>query len=165
MLSDQVFSEKSVSLHDLFPNFTNEFLEPFKGLSDTKIQHQMHLDFEIVERKHKNKISPILQIASPEDAKEITEIYRSLYNGTYPYKEMEDVDEVRAMIESPDCEWVLFKDKYNRTVGCFTFVLDFSDKKGYIRGLMVKKEFQGNTFYARKLFAPRNDDILGLRVE
>jgi hypothetical protein len=143
MLSKQLFLEKSVSLSDLFPNFTHEFLEPFKDLATTEIKHEMHLDFEIVERKHHNKISPILQLAKPEDAEEITEIYKSLYEGTYPYKEMEDADEVRAMIESPTCEWVLFKDKSGTNVGCFTFVLDIVDKKGYIRGLMVKKEFQG----------------------
>ena len=32
-------------------------------------------------------------------------------------------------------------------------------------GLMVKKTFQGKTFYARKLFAPRNNEMLGLRME
>ena len=32
MLSKQVYSEKTVSLEELFPNFTHEFLEPFKGI-------------------------------------------------------------------------------------------------------------------------------------
>ncbi|MBN2030222.1 radical SAM protein [bacterium] len=33
------------------------------------------------------------------------------------------------------------------------------------KGIMVKKTFQGKTFYARKLYAPRDHDILGLRME
>ena len=33
------------------------------------------------------------------------------------------------------------------------------------KGLMIKKTFQGKTFYARKLFAPRNNEMLGLRME
>lgn len=33
------------------------------------------------------------------------------------------------------------------------------------RGLMVKKSFQGKTFYARKLYAPRNSVTIGLRME
>jgi len=32
-------------------------------------------------------------------------------------------------------------------------------------GLMVKKTFQGKMFYARKLFAPRNNEMLGVRME
>jgi wyosine [tRNA(Phe)-imidazoG37] synthetase (radical SAM superfamily) len=33
------------------------------------------------------------------------------------------------------------------------------------KGWMVKKIHQGKTFYARKLFGPRNDEMLGLRIE
>jgi len=33
------------------------------------------------------------------------------------------------------------------------------------KGVLVEKEFQGKKFYARKLFAPRNNDMLGLRME
>ena len=32
-------------------------------------------------------------------------------------------------------------------------------------GLMVKKTFQGKTFYSRRLFAPRNKEKLGSRME
>ena len=33
------------------------------------------------------------------------------------------------------------------------------------KGLMIKKTFRGKTFYTRKLFAPRNNEMLGLRME
>ncbi len=32
-------------------------------------------------------------------------------------------------------------------------------------GMMVKKTFQGKTFYARKLYAPKDDSVVGLRME
>ena len=94
----------------------------------------MHLNFEIAERKHQRKISPILRLANPNDAKEITEIYKELYDGTYPYKEMEDVEEVRKMILDPHVKWIVYQDPNYNIAGCITFVLDFENRRGYIRG-------------------------------
>ncbi|KKM61265.1 hypothetical protein LCGC14_1533430 [marine sediment metagenome] len=94
----------------------------------------MHLNFEIAERKHQRKISPILRLANPNDAKEITEIYKELYDGTYPYKEMEDVEEVRKMILDPHVKWIIYQDPNYNIAGWFTFVLDFENRRGYIRG-------------------------------
>ncbi|MCK4825494.1 hypothetical protein KA005_57635, partial [bacterium] len=33
------------------------------------------------------------------------------------------------------------------------------------KGMLVEKEFHGKKFYARKLFAPRGVEMLGLRIE
>ena len=50
-----------------------------------------------------------------------------------------------------------------------TTILKFSDWSNVDRliekGLMVKKTFQGKTFYVGKLVAPRNNEMLGLRME
>ena len=143
MLSKQVYTENVVSLSELFPSFTHEFLEPFKNVIDTEIKHGMYLNFDISEREHQYKISPILRLARPEDAKEITEIYKELYDGTYPYKEMEDVKEVRRLIEDPNVQWIIYQDPSYTIAGCITFVLDFENKRGYIRGFMLKKKYQG----------------------
>ncbi|MHA2088381.1 MAG: GNAT family N-acetyltransferase [Promethearchaeota archaeon] len=145
MLSKQVYSEKTVSLDELFPNFSHEFLEPFKGIigDEIKHEHDLHLDFNIAGRKHHHKINPILRLARPEDAEEIIEIYKELYDGTYPYKEMEDVDEVRKMIEDPSVQWIVYQDPSFKIAGCITFVLDFENKRGYIRGFMLRKKYQG----------------------
>jgi len=141
MLSKQVFSDKTIALEELFPNFTHEFLEPFKGIVGDEIKTNLHLDFKIAGRKH--KINPILRLARPEDAEEIVEIYKELYDGTYPYKEMEDVHEVRKMISDPMIQWIIFQDPSYTIAGCITFVLDFLNKRGYIRGLMLRKRYQG----------------------
>ena len=143
MLSEQILPENIVSLEELFPNFTHEFLKSFEGLTRPQIKHEMHLNFEIAEKKHQQKISPILRLAHPNDAREITEIYKELYNGTYPYKEMEDVEEVRKMILDPAVKWIVYQDHDYNIAGCITFVLDFENRRGYIRGFMLKKRYQG----------------------
>ncbi|MFX1375192.1 MAG: DUF998 domain-containing protein [Promethearchaeota archaeon] len=142
MISKQLLSNTTVSLDELFPNYTQAFLKPFKHIMDTRLAEEMHLDFEIMEKKH-HKISPILRQARPDDAKEITEIYKDLYENTYPYKEMEDEYEVRRMIEDPCVQWVIYQDPSYNIAGCITFVLDFDNRRGYIRGFMLKKKYQG----------------------
>ncbi|KKL67511.1 hypothetical protein LCGC14_2134250, partial [marine sediment metagenome] len=125
------------------PNFVQEFLEPFKNLTSSPIKNEMHLNFEIKENKHPKKISPILRLAHPNDAQEITEIYKELYDGTYSYKEMEDVEEVKKMILDPHVKWIIYQDPQYHIAGCITFVLDFENRRGYIRGFMLKKKYQG----------------------
>lgn len=142
MLSKQVYSEKIVALEELFPNFTQEFLEPFKGILGDEIKQDLHLDFSISGRGSHHKINPILRLARPKDAEEIVNIYKELYAGTYPYKEMEDFDEVRKMIEDPGIQWIIYQDPSYNIAGCITFVLDFANKRGYIRGFMLRKQYQ-----------------------
>ena len=125
MLSENLSPETTVSLHELFPSYSNQFLKPFENIVEPKIHDTMHLTFQLGDRKHTHKISPILRIARPEDALEITEIYKEIYEGTYPYKEMEDVGEVRKMIHDPSIEWIMFQDPSYNIAGCITFVLDF----------------------------------------
>ncbi|MFX0021534.1 MAG: DUF998 domain-containing protein [Candidatus Hermodarchaeota archaeon] len=144
MISEELTTELVISIDDSFPNSTSQFLKPFENLEILSINDGMHLNFEIKHKTKADKKNPILKLAQPKDAFEIVEIYNELYNGTYPYKEMEDIQEVQKMIKSPNCDWVVFKDIHNSTMGCFTFVLDFEDKMGYIRGLMLKKQYQGN---------------------
>ena len=143
MLSEEIVTDSILTINNSFPDCTNQFLEPFKDRMDTNLHQGMELNFEISNRTSFKKISPILKLAKPEDAQEITEMYKELYNGTYPYKEMEDVEEVSSMIQSSNYRWILFKDLHDRTAGCFTFALDIKHKKGYARGLMVKRKYQG----------------------
>lgn len=144
MLSDKVITNSAVSLNELFSSYTNHFIRPFEKVVDPDISNGMCLDFELCDRDHKEKANPILRLARPEDAEEIVGIYRELYNDTYPYKEMEDMDEVGKMIEDPNIQWVIYQDPSYNIAGCITFVLDFENKRGYIRGFMLKKKYQGH---------------------
>jgi hypothetical protein len=120
----------------------DEFLEPFKSSIDIDLNCDMHLDFDIFHKSINKRISPILTLARPEDVKEIIKIYDELYLGNYPYREMLDVNEVREMINSPNYYFILFKDNIGSIAGCITFVLDFSNKRGYIRGFLLRKKYQ-----------------------
>ncbi len=142
-LSEKVITDSVVSLNELFPNSTNQFIKPFEKVVNPDIHSGMCLDFQLCDREQKNKVSPILRLARPEDAEEIVEIYKELYNGTYPYKEMEDLNEVRKMIHNPSIQWIIYQDPSFNIAGCITFVFDFDNKRGYIRGFMLKKEYQG----------------------
>lgn len=143
MLSEETISIRGISLNKLFCVSTDEFLRPFEDVIDPDINKGMYLDFEICDRYHQHKISPILRLARPEDAQDIVEIYKELYDGTYPYKEMEDEEEVKKMIRDPNIQWIIYQDPSFNVAGCITFVLDFENKRGYIRGFMLKKEYQG----------------------
>ena len=143
MLSEETVTIPGISLDELFCVSTDEFLRPFEDVIDPDIHKEMYLDFEISDRSHAHKINPVLRLARPEDAKEIVEIYKELYNGTYPYKEMEDEQEVRKMIQEPTIQWIIYQDPSFNIAGCITFFLDFENKRGYIRGFMLKKEYQG----------------------
>ena len=134
----------SISFQDLFSVSTTHFLKTFYGMGNTNIRTGMDLPFELTEKARDDKISPILQLAAPKDAQAIVDIYLDIYQGAYPYKEMEDVEEVKHMIEDSNYRWLLFKTPEERKIaGCFTYVLDFDKKVGYMRGFNIKREYQG----------------------
>ncbi|MFX1393974.1 MAG: hypothetical protein ACFFAH_10405 [Promethearchaeota archaeon] len=130
-------------LKDISIAKTNKFFENFSSFDSKNVFSGESLDFELKDRIHNKKIPPILELAKQKDAKEIVKIYRNLYYGTYPYREMEDELEVKKMIKNPSIQWIIFKAPSRRIVGCITFILDFFNKKGYIRGFMLKKMYQG----------------------
>lgn len=132
-----------VSFQDLFPESTDHFLEPFRHIVDPDITNGMHLPFILSEKQRDQKLSPILQLAQPTNAQEIVHIYKQIYKGTYPYKEMESVEEVTQMIQDPHYEWLLFKTPTGQIAGCFTYELDFDHKRGYMRGFNINPTYQG----------------------
>ncbi len=120
---------------------TEKFIEKFAKIGvNPDITENMELNFEI--DKNLDRLDCYLTLASPEDAYDITEIYKDCYNGTYPYKEMENPTEVQKMIFDKDFYWILFRTPRGKTIGCFTYVLNRKQKRGYMRGLLVKKKYQ-----------------------
>ncbi|MFX1558897.1 MAG: hypothetical protein ACFFC9_16735 [Promethearchaeota archaeon] len=112
------------------------------GLYLENYEDDILLGFDIYDRI-REKLDPIIGIAKPEDAKDIVKIYEELYVGTYPYREMVFNKSVLKLIKDPNVEWIVFKNLKYEIVGCITFVLNFKNKIGYIRGLMLKKQYQG----------------------
>lgn len=132
-----------ISFQDLFSKSTDHFLEPFRHIVNPDITNGMHLPFKLSEKKRENKISPILKLAKPDNANEIVNIYLDIYKGTYPYKEMENIKEVKRMIEDSSYRFLLFKTPTNKIAGCFTYELDFNNRRGYMRGFNIKPKYQG----------------------
>jgi len=120
---------------------TNEFLKLYEGDISPDFQKILKLDFEVKNKQQSQKISPILQIARPEEAQEITQIFKEGYKGTYPYKQIEDIQEVKKMIIDSNYHWFLFKLDSNETVGCFGAQMEFEKKKGLLYGFAIKKEY------------------------
>jgi hypothetical protein len=142
MLSEQVVSSPIISQEDLFCRNIDQFIQVYRPILDLNIVKGMNLNFSLPISLNHRRVSPIIQLARPEDAKELVAICKEVYDGTYPYKEMEDEEYIRKKIEDPQYHILLFKDKMDTTLGCFKCILDFEQKKGYMGGFMLRKQFQ-----------------------
>jgi len=120
----------------------NEFLKVYEEDIGPDFQKILSLDFNLKIKKSSQKINPIIQLAKLEEAKEIAQIFREIYKGTYPYKQMEDVQEIKKMINDPNYKWFLFKKKSNEIVGCFGARMEFEKKKGFLYGFNIKNKYQ-----------------------
>jgi len=129
---------------DLFPDFINDLIFSFENILSTNLEKGIKLDFDLKIRSQFDKKTPILQIAKPEEAKEIVEIFNSAYKGTYPYIEMVDEQEILKMIQDPDFHWIVFKIDYQIIVGCYGFHVDYENKSGTFHGFAIKREYQNH---------------------
>jgi len=102
----------------------------------------MYLDFDLNFGSQIEKKIPILQIAKPEEAKEIPDVFDDAYNGTYPYQEFTNVQEVREMINDPNFHWILFKLDNEEIVGCYGFHINLEGKYGTFHGFALKRKYQ-----------------------
>ncbi len=99
------------------------------------------------------KVTLSVQIAKPEEAQSISEIFKQVYRNTYPYKELENVQEIRKMIEDPDYNWLLFKIDGDKAIGCAGVKFTPSAKSIYLHGFAIKKEYQGMTSLPKLILA------------
>jgi len=143
MISKEEISRQIISSKDLFAESINKFLKPFGNNLTFDLHNGTQLDFELDIFTHQGKINPIFQSARPEDAKEIVNIFKDVYNETYPYKEFEDVKEIKKKIDDSKYHWLLYKDNSNNIAGCFMATLDFEKKRGYIGRFAFKRKYQG----------------------
>ncbi|MBY9005234.1 MAG: hypothetical protein KGD63_00565 [Candidatus Lokiarchaeota archaeon] len=140
----------------IYKKFTtiDDFIEKYHYISLANIRNGISLDFSLGLGNRSCKIIPILQLATPKHANIISNLFKDVYNGSYPYKQMEDKKQIENMIKSENYLWFVFKTKENQYVGCIGIELNFDIKKGYIFGLVIKKQFQGilDTFTIWLLF-------------
>ncbi len=119
----------------------DEFLDKFQYLSNLDLKKILNLDFELDFYYKSEKICPIVELAKPEDSEEIANIFKEIYRGTYPYKHLEDIESIKDMIIHPDYEWFIFKSPANEIVGCFGADLEFNEKRAFLHGFMIKKQY------------------------
>jgi hypothetical protein len=77
-------------------------------------------------------------------AESITEIYKEIYRGTYPFHEMLDPKFLFETFSDPDYYWGIFchpKDP-DTIMGCFTVVIDRYHNAGYMRGLIILPKYR-----------------------
>jgi len=123
----------------------DEFLDKYQYISNLDLKHILNLDFELDFYYKSEKICPIIELANPEDAKEIVGIFKEIYKGAYPYKQMEDINSIREMILHPNYHWFVFKLQSKEIVGCFGADLDFNEKRAFLHGFNIKKQYQKTT--------------------
>ncbi|MFW9989720.1 MAG: hypothetical protein ACFFC3_13780, partial [Candidatus Odinarchaeota archaeon] len=143
MISEEITTNPIISFNDIFMDFTQQFLQYFQEIVNSDFEEAISFNLKIKGRNCKERINPLIRKARSEDIDEIVFIYKDIYEDTYPYKEMEDREEIQKMLDSPNVEWLIFETKQHEIVGCFTFILNFDKKMGNIRGFNLKKKFLG----------------------
>lgn len=142
MITQEVLSFPVIPKEYLFPKSIEEFLDAFDGILELNIEKGMELDF-IIEGRNNEKICPVLRLAKPKDAKEISQICKEVYQNSYPYKQIEDPSYVKKMIRSPQHHFILFMvGQY--VAGIFRCEIDFENKKGYMGSFMLREQFHKN---------------------
>ncbi len=143
MITQEIIPYPVVPYKKLFPSSIDAFLELFEGILDSEsMEYGMNLEFVIDNRIDNPKVSPVLRLAKSHEAKFITQICKEVYQHTYPYKELMDEKTIQDMIRSPEHHFILFLVE-DQVVGCFRCALDFSQKKGYMGGFMLKSPYHG----------------------
>ena len=145
MITRQLISTKEYFYSQLNIKFANEITGSFKGAKDfslEQLESGVFLNFNILKDSPNRKINPILKLADIEDAQELADICKEVYEGTYPYKEYMDVNAIRQKIKSDNYHFFLFKDIKDNTMGCLKYYLDFEKKRGYLGGFMVRKKYR-----------------------
>lgn len=120
----------------------NDFFEHFNEIFNLSYEDILGLNFDLKREKTSQKLRTSIKIAESHDAKEITQIFKDVYKGTYPYKSVEDIREVCRMIASPNHIWFLLRANEKYTVGCFAAELNVEEKKGRFYGFVIRTEYQ-----------------------
>jgi RimJ/RimL family protein N-acetyltransferase len=85
-----------------------------------------------------------IRLAKLSDALNISNLIKEVYNGTYPYKEMVDINKIIEMINDPNFYWLIYKLNENELIGSLLIHIDSENRSGTAHGFTIKKQYQGN---------------------
>ncbi|TFF89281.1 MAG: hypothetical protein EU548_07730 [Promethearchaeota archaeon] len=133
-MSEQFITHKEHKL------FIDDFLKTYAKSKELDLQKGIPL------KSKKNIESPFvytLKYAMPEDAVDITNIIKSVYRGTYPYKELEDPEEIKRKIKDPDFNWVVFQKDSGENIACGAYEVNLETKSGTFHAVALKRKYHG----------------------
>ena len=130
-------------------NTIKTFLRTYEKYKDLDLQKGISFP----KRVKNKKVIPSIQIATLEEAIEISQIFKEVYHNTYSYKELEDEIAIQNMIKDPNFYWIVFKINSHKIIGCIGFHVDLDNKIGTFHGLVFKQEYQGSTDLVELLIA------------
>lgn len=142
LVKTEIIKPEVSRFDEFIPLYIDNFLERYSD-DDLDLVKGTKSSLQLYRGKEQEKFNPILQLAKPEEAETIVELFEQAYKGTYPYREYMDVEAVRNMINGGLVNFILFKDDDWNILGCLKFVLDFEAKRGYQGGMAMYKEYLG----------------------
>ena len=121
--------------------FIDEFLDLHKDIIKYGPKSILDAKINLNKERTNEKVETNIQVAEPNDSKEIAAIFKELYHNTYPYKKMEDSMDIQKRIEESKTEWTVYKTNKNRIIGCFGGDLDVGFKKAFLHGFAIRKDY------------------------
>jgi len=127
----------------LFPYTIDGFLEGFSNINLPDLKQGAEIELIRDSKENDQKYIPVIRLATSDDAREITEVFKEAYSGTYPFKELEDVENVAKLIDEQKIAFNIGRDSDNTLVGFFMVRLELEQKRGYIGGLAIRNKYKG----------------------
>ena len=127
----------------MFPYTIDGFLEGFSNINLPDLKQGAEIELIRDSKENDQKYIPVIRLATSDDAREITEVFKEAYSGTYPFKELEDVENVAKLIDEQKIAFNIGRDSDNTLVGFFMVRLELEQKRGYIGGLAIRNKYKG----------------------
>jgi len=129
-----------ISLKKLFPSNIDQLSDAFRNKLELDITNGTQLDFDITDRAViKRKIKSYHSQGKSQRRRSYRRYISNIYNGSYPYKEMEDPSYIRKLILDPNYEIFVYADIDGKVA-----------RMHYFRSRFCSKARVHTRFHARK---------------
>ncbi|MFX0058241.1 MAG: hypothetical protein ACFE85_11920 [Candidatus Hodarchaeota archaeon] len=133
---------QSFSLHKKPVISIDDFLNQYEDILESGLDTLLNLDFKLNKVRTSEKLITSLRIAEPSDSEDIANLFKEIYHGSYPFKNMEDPEEISLLMEKNKVRWILFISNNEELAGCFGANLKFKNKVGLLYGFIIRKKFR-----------------------